>query len=46
MSVSDGTGCCKGLKYMNFGCNGGQIGTTWKWLTVDGVVSGGNYEEE
>lgn len=25
------------------GCNGGQVGTPWKWFTKKGVVSGGDF---
>ncbi len=46
MSEADMTGCCNRIKYMSFGCNGGQLGSTWKWLATEGVVSGGKYEED
>ena len=46
MSVSDLTGCCYGVACRSFGCNGGQLGTAWKWFMNTGVVSGGFYGEK
>jgi len=43
LSVSDTTGCCGAISCSSFGCNGGQIGTPWKWFSKTGVVSGGDY---
>jgi cathepsin B len=28
------------------GCNGGQVGSPWKWFTNTGVVTGGDYGTE
>ncbi len=46
MSESDVLGCCYGAKCRSFGCNGGQLGTVWKWFVETGVVSGGFFGEE
>lgn len=43
LSVSDTTACCNGVHCQSFGCNGGQVGTPWKWFTNTGVVTGGDY---
>ena len=43
LSVSDTTGCCNFHECQSMGCNGGQVGTPWKWFTKKGVVSGGDY---
>jgi len=43
LSVSDTTGCCNFLQCQSMGCNGGQVGTPWKWFTKKGVVTGGDY---
>lgn len=42
-SVADTTGCCNLIHCFSMGCNGGQIGTPWKWFTRTGVVTGGDY---
>jgi cathepsin B len=28
------------------GCNGGQIGTPWKWFKSTGVVTGGDFGDK
>ena len=43
LSVSDTTGCCGFLACQSMGCNGGQVGTPWKWFSNTGVVTGGDY---
>jgi len=43
LSVADTTGCCNFLHCQSMGCNGGQVGTPWKWFTKSGVVSGGDF---
>jgi len=43
LSVSDTTGCCNFVHCMSMGCNGGQVGTPWKWFKNTGVVSGGDF---
>merc|ERR1712166_799907 len=43
LSVSDTTGCCNFIQCQSMGCNGGQVGTPWKWFTKKGVVTGGDY---
>lgn len=46
LSVSDTTGCCGTVACQSFGCNGGQIGTPWKWFSNTGVVTGGDYGDD
>lgn len=43
LSVSDTTACCNFLKCSSMGCNGGQVGTPWKWFSNTGVVTGGDF---
>lgn len=43
LSVSDTTACCDGSACFSFGCNGGQVGTPWRWFNNTGVVTGGDY---
>lgn len=43
LSVADTTGCCGAVSCQSFGCNGGQVGTPWKWFMNEGVVTGGDY---
>lgn len=43
LSVADTTGCCAALQCQSFGCNGGQVGTPWKWFEKTGVVTGGDF---
>jgi len=40
LSTEDMVGCCYEC---GFGCDGGDPGTAWSWLTSTGVVTGGNY---
>ena len=42
-SVSDTTACCNFLHCQSMGCNGGQVGSPWKWFESTGVVSGGDF---
>jgi len=42
-SVSDTTACCGFIQCQSMGCNGGQVGTPWKWFENKGVVSGGDF---
>lgn len=43
-STEDTAGCCKGfLCGMSQGCNGGQPSAALKWMTSEGVVTGGDY---
>jgi len=42
-SVADTTACCNFLHCQSMGCNGGQVGTPWKWFENTGVVSGGDF---
>ena len=43
LSVADTTGCCNERECSSMGCNGGQVGTPWKWFESTGVVTGGDY---
>ena len=43
LSVSDTTACCDFGSCFSMGCNGGQVGTPWKWFNNTGVVTGGDY---
>jgi len=43
LSVADTTACCGALQCSSFGCNGGQVGTPWKWFMNSGVVTGGDF---
>ena len=43
LSVSDTTACCNFLHCQSMGCNGGQVGSPWKWFSNSGVVTGGDY---
>jgi cathepsin B len=42
-SVADTTACCNFLSCQSMGCNGGQVGSPWKWFENKGVVSGGDF---
>lgn len=42
-SVADTTACCGALSCQSFGCNGGQVGTPWRWFESKGVVTGGDF---
>merc|ERR1719162_1194736 len=42
-SVADTTACCDFLHCQSMGCNGGQVGSPWKWFEKHGVVSGGDF---
>jgi len=46
LSVSDTTGCCNSVHCQSFGCNGGQVGTPWKWFANFGVVTGGDFGDD
>ena len=43
LSVSDTTACCGFRQCNSMGCNGGQVGTPWKWFMNTGVVTGGDF---
>ena len=43
LSVADTTGCCNFLQCQSMGCNGGQVGSPWKWFEKKGVVTGGDF---
>lgn len=45
LSTADTTGCCNSKECFSFGCNGGQVGTPWKWFEKTGVVTGGAFGE-
>ena len=32
LSVADTTACCGFIQCQSMGCNGGQVGTPWKWF--------------
>ena len=42
LSVSDTTACCNFIQCQSMGCNGGQVGSPWKWFSKKGVVTGGD----
>ena len=42
-SVADTTACCGAVSCQSFGCNGGQVGTPWRWFESKGVVTGGDF---
>ena len=43
LSVADTTGCCNFIQCQSMGCNGGQVGSPWKWFEKKGVVTGGDF---
>lgn len=43
LSAQHTTSCCNLLHCFSMGCNGGQPSLAWRWLTNNGVVSGGDY---
>lgn len=45
LSSLDTAGCCGFLNCFSMGCNGGQVGTPWKWFENTGVVTGGDYSD-
>lgn len=46
LSTTDTTGCCSFFNCFSQGCNGGQIGTPWKWFENTGVVTGGDFGDK
>lgn len=45
LSAQDTTSCCTFDKCWSFGCNGGQPSKAWEFFTKEGIVSGGDYED-
>jgi cathepsin B len=43
LSTADTTGCCGFIQCQSMGCNGGQVGTPWRWFVHDGAVTGGDF---
>jgi len=43
LSTADTTACCNFVQCSSMGCNGGQVGTPWKWFSKTGVVTGGDF---
>jgi len=47
MSTEDTAACCSGFKCgLSQGCNGGQPSAAWEWFESEGVVTGGDYDDE
>jgi len=42
LSMADTTGCCNFVQCQSMGCNGGHVGSPWRWFMNKGVVSGGD----
>lgn len=45
LSPWDTASCCGFFPCFSMGCNGGQVGTPWKWFKNTGVVSGGDFAD-
>jgi cathepsin B len=47
LSPEDTMSCCTGFSCgFSEGCNGGQPTAAWSWFTLEGVVSGGDYDDK
>lgn len=46
LSVADTTACCGFLNCFSMGCNGGQVGTPWRFFDHAGVVTGGDFGDK
>lgn len=45
LSTQMTTSCCGFLQCFSQGCNGGQPSAAWEWFVSNGVVTGGDYDD-